>query len=129
MTDTGLIVSTFSNPRPPFPRGLANPWGVGMTGTTYYISEDGKIRVKIQDSSQITTGLSSVRQSRRRRGDRRVGGIQKGGITPADIVRSNRLRARMPGLGVPNMFRPSGHFGAASRQSSTHGTYHKTTLW
>ena len=99
--DPSLIVPTFRYPRT-FARPLSNPWGIGTTGTSYEI-KDGKVRVHLEDASPLTSGLSSVRQTkdkvtrpppRRRR--------QRGqGVTPADMVRMNRLRARMPGLPRP----------------------------
>ena len=96
--DPSLIVPTFRYPRT-FARPLSNPWGIGTTGTSYEI-KDGKVRVHLEDASPLTSGLSSVRQTkdevtrprRRQRGK---------GVTPADMVRMNRLRARMPGLNRP----------------------------
>ena len=60
--DPSLVVPTFRNPRT-FPHTLSDLWGMGVTGTKYYL-QDGMVRVKLQDSSQSTTGLSSVRQAR-----------------------------------------------------------------
>lgn len=123
--DPSLLVPTFRYPRT-FARPIEAPWGVGTTGTEYVVDpHDGKVRVKVQDSSQLTTGLQSVREATkalvhqtvwndfRRRGRRRPN--QRGGITPADIVRQNRMRARMPGLNRVQLNRPSGRFGAPSR--------------
>lgn len=61
--DPSLIVPTFRYPRT-FARPIQNPWGLGTTSTEYAVDpHDGKVRVKLQDASQLTTGLHSVRQA------------------------------------------------------------------
>ena len=73
--------------------------------------KNGRVRVHLQDASPLTSGSNSVRQTKDRvlRGKpvwsevkrRRRRPPQRGrGVTPADLVRLNRLRARMPGLNV-----------------------------